>query len=115
MGWRGAGGSGAASTGWYFFAGGMLMVLGGLGEVCFPLSLPTLVHVTNANLSQWILGNTFPFVVFTSFGAFWLGYGATLQPFYNAYAAYKDPTVATSTGLESVGFNVGLGEFSAVT
>jgi hypothetical protein len=33
MGWRGAGGSGAASTGWYFFAGGMLMVLGGIGEV----------------------------------------------------------------------------------
>jgi hypothetical protein len=36
MGWRGAGGNGAASTGWYFFAGGLLMVLGGLGEVCFP-------------------------------------------------------------------------------
>jgi hypothetical protein len=35
MGWRGAGGSGAASTGWYYFAGGLLMILGGLGEVCF--------------------------------------------------------------------------------
>lgn len=34
MGWRGAGGSGAASIGWYYFAGGLLMVLGGLGEVC---------------------------------------------------------------------------------
>jgi hypothetical protein len=34
MGWRGAGNNGAASTGWYFFAGGMLMVLGGVGEVC---------------------------------------------------------------------------------
>jgi hypothetical protein len=33
MGWRGAGGSGAASTGWYYFAGGLLMILGGLGEV----------------------------------------------------------------------------------
>jgi hypothetical protein len=33
MGWRGAGGSGSASIGWYFFAGGLLMVLGGLGEV----------------------------------------------------------------------------------
>lgn len=38
MGWRGAGGSGSASIGWYFFAGGLLMVLGGLGEVC-PLVL----------------------------------------------------------------------------
>ncbi|KAH7359513.1 GPR1/FUN34/yaaH family-domain-containing protein [Pyrenochaeta sp. MPI-SDFR-AT-0127] len=91
MGWRGAGGSGAASTGFYYFFGGLLMVLGGLGE--------------------WILGNTFPFVVFTSFGAFWLGYGATLQPFYNAYGAYKNPAVETSTGLESVGFNVGLAYF----
>ncbi|KAH3915584.1 hypothetical protein HBI56_148140 [Parastagonospora nodorum] len=91
MGWRGAGGNGAASTGWYFFAGGMLMVLGGVGE--------------------WILGNTFPFVVFCSFGAFWLGYGATLQPFYNSYAAYKNPQVETSTGIESVGFNVGVAYF----
>lgn len=33
MGWRGAGGSGSASIGWYFFAGGLLMILGGIGEV----------------------------------------------------------------------------------
>ncbi|KAI5366650.1 putative acetate transporter GPR1/FUN34/SatP family [Septoria linicola] len=85
MGWRGAGGNGAASTGVYFFFGGLLMVLGGLGE--------------------FILGNTFPFVVFTSFGAFWLQYGATLQPFYHAYAAYADPTNPESTGLETQGFN----------
>jgi len=91
MGWRGAGGSGAASTGWFFFAGGMLMTLGGIGE--------------------WILGNTFPFVVFTSFGSFWLGYGATLQPFYNSYLAYRTAGEANSTGLESVGFNVGIGYF----
>ncbi|OAL47820.1 hypothetical protein IQ07DRAFT_613224 [Pyrenochaeta sp. DS3sAY3a] len=91
MGWRGAGGSGSASIGWYYFAGGLLMVLGGIGE--------------------WILGNTFPFVVFTSFGAFWLGWAATLQPFYNSFAAYKDPNVETSTGLESVGFNVGVAYF----
>ncbi|KAH9876845.1 hypothetical protein IAQ61_002206 [Plenodomus lingam] len=88
MGWRGAGGSGAASIGWYYFAGGLLMMLSGLGE--------------------WILGNTFPFIVFCSFGAFWLGYGATLQPSYGAYSLYRDPNNASSTGLESVGFNVGI-------
>jgi hypothetical protein len=44
MGWRGAGGSGAASTGWYYFCGGLLMILGGLGEVRGPL------HFLNANL-----------------------------------------------------------------
>lgn len=33
MGWRGAGGSGSASIGWYYFAGGLLMILGSVGEV----------------------------------------------------------------------------------
>ena len=35
MGWRGAGGNGASDTGCYFFFGGLLMVLGAVGEVCF--------------------------------------------------------------------------------
>ncbi|KAF2019340.1 hypothetical protein BU24DRAFT_439524 [Aaosphaeria arxii CBS 175.79] len=83
MGWRGAGGSGAAGTGTYFFFGGLLMILGSLGE--------------------FLLGNTFPFVVFGSFGAFWLGFGATLQPFYNAYGAYS-PTENAADGLSTVGF-----------
>ena len=71
MGWRGAGGNGAAETGillpflssptpptlklsiwpWagvYFFFGGVLMILGSIGE--------------------WVVGNTFPFVVFGTFG-----------------------------------------------
>lgn len=37
---------------------------------------------------EFILGNTFPFVVFGSFGAFWLTFGATLTPYYNASGAY---------------------------
>ena len=40
---------------------------------------------------EFILGNTFPFVVFGSFGSFWLTFGATLTPYYNASIAY-DPT-----------------------
>ena len=67
----------------------------------------------DANPKQWILGNTFPFVVFCSFGAFWLGFAATLQPFYNAYGAYAQPGVENSTGLESRGFNVGVGKSTA--
>lgn len=110
MGWRGAGGGGASSTGWYYFAGGLLMVLGGIGEVCI---LPSLLQ-DDTDSPQWILGNTFPFVVFCSFGAFWLGFAATLQPFYNAYGAYANPAVQGSTGLESVGFNAGVG-MSSVT
>jgi hypothetical protein len=33
MGWRGAGNNGASGTGTYFFFGGLLMILGSLGEV----------------------------------------------------------------------------------
>jgi hypothetical protein len=32
MGWRGAGGNGAASIGSYYFMGGMLMIIGAIGE-----------------------------------------------------------------------------------
>jgi succinate-acetate transporter protein len=71
LGWRGSGGLGAAEVGVYYFFGGLLMILGGFLE--------------------FILGNTFPFVVFSSFGAFWLAFGATLTPYFNASVAY-DPT-----------------------
>ncbi|EME79659.1 uncharacterized protein MYCFIDRAFT_142753, partial [Pseudocercospora fijiensis CIRAD86] len=91
MGWRGAGGNGAASTGVYFFFGGLLMILGSLGE--------------------FILGNTFPFVVFGSFGAFWLAFAATLQPFYNAYGAYSPDPQAPAKGLDTVGFNASFAFF----
>lgn len=46
---------------------------------------------------EFILGNTFPFVVFGSFGAFWLTFGATLTPFYNAAIAYQPDDPATAT------------------
>ena len=39
MGWRGAGGSGASDTGVYFFFGGLLMILGSIGEVL------SLIHI----------------------------------------------------------------------
>jgi len=71
LGWRGSGGTGAAETAVYFFFGGLLMIIGGVLE--------------------FFLGNTFPFVVFCSFGGFWLSFGGTLQPFFNAIVAY-DPT-----------------------
>ncbi|KAK5737254.1 hypothetical protein LTR17_006866 [Elasticomyces elasticus] len=90
MGWRGAGGNGASDIGAFLFFGGLLMILGGLGE--------------------WIIGNTFPFVVFSSFGAFWLTFAATLQPFYNAYGAFSTTDVPAE-GLTTVGFNASFGFF----
>ncbi|KAK5020665.1 hypothetical protein LTS07_011494 [Exophiala sideris] len=71
LGWRKSGDSGAAEVGVYYFFGGLLMIIG--------------------SVLEFILGNTFPFVVFGSFGAFWLSWAATLTPFYNASIAY-DPT-----------------------
>ena len=48
MGWRGAGGSGAASIPVYIFIGGVIQVL--------------------AAVLEWVLGNTFSFVVFGVLG-----------------------------------------------
>ena len=75
---RGVGDTNFSCSGVYYFFGGLLMVLGGFLE--------------------FILGNTFPFVVFSSFGAFWLAFGATLTPYFNASAAYlpSDPAKASA-------------------
>jgi len=92
MGWRGAGGNGAAGIGSYYFFGGMLMVIGGFLE--------------------FILGNTFPFVVFTSFGAFWLTFASTLTPFYAAYSSYHTPGSTTDEGgIATVGFTASFAFF----
>lgn len=45
---------------------------------------------------EFVLGNTFPFIVFASFGAFWLTYGATVTPYFNASGAYM-PATSTAT------------------
>ncbi|KAF2433583.1 GPR1/FUN34/YaaH-class plasma membrane protein [Tothia fuscella] len=95
MGWRGTASAplavGAAGTGTYYFFGGLLMILGSLGE--------------------WIIGNTFPFVVFGSFGAYWLAFAATLQPAYNAWGAYTPDPTEPSLGLTSVGFRASFAFF----
>lgn len=76
MGWQGSGGLGAAEVGVYYFFGGVLMIIG--------------------SVLEFILGNTFPFVVFGTFGAFWLTFGATLTPYYNASIAYLPSEPAKS-------------------
>ncbi|KAF7945093.1 hypothetical protein EAE96_009873 [Botrytis aclada] len=91
MGWRGAGNNGAAGIGSYFFFGGLLMIVGGFLE--------------------FVLGNTFPFVVFISFGAFWLTFASTLEPSYYAYGLYAPPGGTPVDGLKTVGFNASFGFF----
>ncbi|KAI5817091.1 GPR1/FUN34/yaaH family-domain-containing protein [Pyronema omphalodes] len=68
MGWRGADGSGSANNGAHFFCGGVLLLLGGILE--------------------FFLGNTFAFVVFGSYGGFFLSLGATLTPGFGVLAPY---------------------------
>jgi succinate-acetate transporter protein len=48
LGWRGSGQLGASDIGAYIFFGGLLMILGSVGE--------------------FLLGNTFPTIVFSTFG-----------------------------------------------
>ncbi|KAL8841803.1 MAG: hypothetical protein Q9176_002990 [Flavoplaca citrina] len=91
MGWRGAGGNGAATLGAYYFCGGMLMTLGGLLE--------------------FFLGNTFASVVFCSFGGFWFTLGSTLTPAFNAYGAYASDPLKPHEGLASAGFHASYGFF----
>lgn len=57
--------------GLYFFIAAILLYAGGIGE--------------------WVLGNTFPSVVFFTFGGFWGAFGATLTPWFNVIGAYEDP------------------------
>jgi len=82
MGWRGAGGLGASNVGVYVGFGGVLMIIGSVGE--------------------WIVGNTFPFVVFGTFGAFWIAFASTLTPYYNATGAFV--TDEYPTGAENPEF-----------
>jgi len=91
MGWRGAGGNGAASTGSYYFMGGLLMILGAIGE--------------------WIMGNTYPFVLFGAYGGFWLSFAATLTPSLGAYGHYSPDfsTMDPSAGLDDPTFAASFG------
>ena len=66
-------------------------------------------------LLEYINGpsSTFPFVVFSSFGGFWLSYGATLLPSFNAFGAYSPSTEPQdiAKGLATQGFNASFGFF----
>ncbi|SPJ79806.1 related to Y.lipolytica GPR1 protein and Fun34p [Fusarium torulosum] len=84
LGWQGAGGfAAAANVGAYFGIGGLLLVMGGIGE--------------------WILGNTFPSTVFFTFGGFWLAFGTTIIPGSGAYSTYST-TGTAADGLSEPSF-----------
>ncbi|KAJ5745068.1 GPR1/FUN34/YaaH-class plasma membrane protein [Penicillium odoratum] len=69
MGWRDAGGGGAAIVGVFWFSGGLLLII--------------------SCILEFILGNTFVYLVFGTYGSFYLSFAATLTPYFNAAAAYE--------------------------
>lgn len=68
--------------------------------------------MTVGGLLEWILGNSFPAVVFTSFGTFWLSYGGVLNPSFAAFSSYAKAGEDGAEGLQTTGFNASLGESS---
>lgn len=84
MNWRGTqAGSGTAGIGFYIGFGAICMFLGGIGE--------------------WVLGNTFPAVVFSSFGGFWVAFAMTLMPYTGTIS--DNGGGSFTKGLESQTFN----------
>ena len=64
-----------------------------------------------SGILEFFLGNTFPFVVFCSFGGFWLSYGAVLMPSFNAAGFYTTSGLDNARGFDSAGFNASYGFF----
>lgn len=50
-----------------------------------------------AGILEFFLGNTFPFIVFMGYGAHFLTYAATFQPFYGAVSLYTTDGSQTQT------------------
>jgi succinate-acetate transporter protein len=63
---------------------------------------------------EWIVGATFNYIVFMTYGAFWLTIWATLEPSQYAFTMYsgQDPNsaAALNAGLNSTGFNASFGK-----
>ncbi|KAJ5510002.1 hypothetical protein N7453_002105 [Penicillium expansum] len=84
MAWRGASGNGVAFIGPIVFLGGLLLLI--------------------TSILEFIIGNTFPCVVFGTIGGFWFAFAATMIPAFNAAAPYSSSTTDTAAGLASEGF-----------
>ncbi|KAL4902060.1 hypothetical protein BDW74DRAFT_181219 [Aspergillus multicolor] len=88
MGWRGAGGNGSALVPAYIFFGGIVQILGGIGE--------------------WIIGNTFSCAIFFTYGTFWLVQGGGLMPFFASGMNYS-PTGNSFEGQQTEGYAATIG------
>ncbi|KAJ5398591.1 GPR1/FUN34/yaaH family-domain-containing protein [Penicillium sp. CMV-2018d] len=88
MGWGGAGGGGGAILSAYIFFGGILQILGAIGE--------------------FIIGNTFSCAVFFTYGAFWLVEGTSLIPSFGVGVNYSS-TGNNMEGITTSGYHACIG------
>lgn len=63
-----------------------------------------------AGVLEWVLGNSFPSIVFLTFGAYWLSFGGTLVPDFAAYSSFAAQGEAATSGLQTQAFNAGFGK-----
>jgi len=73
-----------------------------------------------AAIMEWAVGNTFPMVVFGTFGGFWTSYGILIQPTFRIASAFapsdaSDNTfagvTATAAGAATRAYNSGVGMY----
>jgi succinate-acetate transporter protein len=69
VGWQGSGGLSVATGTVNIFFGGMLLILAGIGE--------------------FLLGNTFPMMVFLGYGAHFFAYATTFVPAFNSIGYFN--------------------------
>jgi len=73
-----------------------------------------------ACIMEWIMGNTFPSVVFGTFGGFWISYAIINQPNMGIAASFAPASdasngiTATMAGQANPSFNVGIGMYFLV-
>jgi len=73
-----------------------------------------------ACIMEWIIGNTFPSVVFGTFGGFWISYGFIVQPTFDLAASFAPASdasngiTAAAAGAATRQYNAGLGMYFAV-
>ncbi|KAB8078134.1 GPR1/FUN34/yaaH family-domain-containing protein [Aspergillus leporis] len=88
MGWRGAGENGAAILPVFIFFGGLIQILGGIGE--------------------WMIGNTFSCALFFTYGTFWIVQGTSLMPLFATGLLYS-PTANALEGMHTPSYNASVG------
>lgn len=65
-----------------------------------------------AGIFEFILGNTFPFVVFMGYGAHFLTFATTFMPFFNTLNFYSGDSVTSAKSLTPM-WAAGFGEYQS--